>query len=293
MYVVTGVSGNTGAAAAEALLARKQPVRVVVRDASKGEAWRARGAEVAVAAFEDGDALARALSGASGAYLLLPPFAPSDTDLAARREPVVRGMIHAVRSARPAHVVMLSSIGAQHAAGTGPIAAVHALEGQILEASVPVTFLRAAYFMENWRASLPQVLGAGRLFTGIDVDRKIPMVAARDIGRSAAHWLLEPIAAGRRVVELSGPVEHSPADTAAALSALIGKEIPAVQVPIAGMVGAMVAAGASREFAEGYGEMVQGVNSGLVDWARGGAIPSRGVTPLSTVLGEMLAVQKG
>src|SRR5580704_17860644 len=73
MYVITGVSGNTGSHAATALLAAGQPVRVVVRDAKKGEAWKARGAEVAIADVGDAGALAAALVGAKAAYLLLPP----------------------------------------------------------------------------------------------------------------------------------------------------------------------------------------------------------------------------
>ncbi|HSK05858.1 MAG TPA: NAD(P)H-binding protein, partial [Kofleriaceae bacterium] len=70
MYVIAGVSGNTGSVAADTLLAANKPVRVIVRDAAKGEPWKAKGAEVAIASFEDRAALARALAGATGAYLL-------------------------------------------------------------------------------------------------------------------------------------------------------------------------------------------------------------------------------
>ncbi len=59
MYVVAGVSGNTGKVVAETLLAQKQPVRVIVRSAEKGEEWKARGAEVAVAELDDVAALTR------------------------------------------------------------------------------------------------------------------------------------------------------------------------------------------------------------------------------------------
>src|SRR5437016_5265158 len=72
MYVVAGVSGNTGKVVAETLLSQKKPVRVIVRDAAKGAAWKARGAEVAVAELDDVPALTKALAGAEGAYLLLP-----------------------------------------------------------------------------------------------------------------------------------------------------------------------------------------------------------------------------
>ena len=61
MFVIAGASGNTGKAAAEALLAQKKSVRVIVRDASAAEAWRARGAEAAVADLDDVAALTSAL----------------------------------------------------------------------------------------------------------------------------------------------------------------------------------------------------------------------------------------
>lgn len=62
MYVIAGVSGNTGSVVAPTLLAAKQPVRVLVRDAAKGEPWRAQGAEVVVADIADQAALTRALT---------------------------------------------------------------------------------------------------------------------------------------------------------------------------------------------------------------------------------------
>ena len=70
-----------GSHAAETLLAQGKKVRVVVRDAAKGEAWKAKGAEVAVATHEDTAALTRAFSGVEGAYVLLPPNVTSTDPL--------------------------------------------------------------------------------------------------------------------------------------------------------------------------------------------------------------------
>ena len=63
MFVITGVTGHTGAVVADTLLTAKAPVRVVVRDAAKGEPWRARGAQVVVADVGDAAALAAAWRG--------------------------------------------------------------------------------------------------------------------------------------------------------------------------------------------------------------------------------------
>src|SRR6476469_5846970 len=121
MYVIAGVTGNTGSAAANALLAAKQPVRVIVRDAAKGEVWKAKGAEVAIASLDDRTALGAALQGATGAYLLIPPSAWNATDIPADRARYVEAIAGAVRDAKPGHVVLLSSVGAELPSGTGPI----------------------------------------------------------------------------------------------------------------------------------------------------------------------------
>ena len=76
MFVIAGVTGNTGAVVADTLLPAKAPVRVIVRDAAKGAAWQAKGAEVAIADLADVPALTAALRGAQGAYLLVPPRPP-------------------------------------------------------------------------------------------------------------------------------------------------------------------------------------------------------------------------
>ena len=73
MFVVVGATGNTGSAVVETLLSRKQPVRIVARSADKGAAWKAKGAEIAVASLDDVSALTKAFEGAKGFYLLVPP----------------------------------------------------------------------------------------------------------------------------------------------------------------------------------------------------------------------------
>src|SRR5688500_5122379 len=120
MYAIAGVSGHTGSVAADTLLAQGKKVRVIVRDAAKGEAWKAKGAEVAIASLDDSAALAKAFAGAEGAYVLLPP-SPTSSDPVGHNARVTASIAKAVKAANLPHVVLLSSVGAQHADGTGPI----------------------------------------------------------------------------------------------------------------------------------------------------------------------------
>src|SRR5213595_1016430 len=120
MYVIAGVTGRTGRAAAETLISHGEKVRVVVRDGKQGESWKQRGADVAVASLADTAALVTALAGAKGAYLLVPPRYDADDLLAAHRG-LVEAMAQAVRKSGVPHVTALSSMGAELAEGTGPI----------------------------------------------------------------------------------------------------------------------------------------------------------------------------
>src|SRR6266853_1426646 len=44
MYVIAGVTEHVGSVAAKELLAKKKPLKVIVRDAKKGETWSKQGA---------------------------------------------------------------------------------------------------------------------------------------------------------------------------------------------------------------------------------------------------------
>ena len=66
MFVVLGATGNTGSVVADTLLSRKLPVRIVVRSADKGAAWKAKGAEIVVASLDDMSSLTNAFEGAKG-----------------------------------------------------------------------------------------------------------------------------------------------------------------------------------------------------------------------------------
>jgi uncharacterized protein YbjT (DUF2867 family) len=280
MFVVAGVSGNTGKVVADSLIAQGKAVRAVVRDAKKGEPWKARGAEVAVAELDDAQPLSKALAGAEGAYLLLPPRFES-TQVRADNARRAKAIAAAVEASGVKHVVFLSSIGAQHADGTGPIATVHDAEATFGQVRADVTFLRAAYFMENWGASL-YALAQGVLPTFLLADRAIPMVATIDIGTTAAALLVEG-GRGKRVVELGGPREYSPRDVAAALARIVGKPISVQQAPEEAMPAALAGAGLNAEWARLYQEMTHGVNTGRVTWEEG-RTPMKGRTEIDGVL---------
>ena len=261
MYVVAGVTGHTGSVVAETLLAQGEKVRVIVRDAKQGEPWKQKGAEVAVAQLSDAAAVTKVLSGAKGAYLLLPPRLDVE-DLIAAQRPIADALAEAVRKSGVPHVVLLSSFGAEVGDGTGLIRSLHDAERKLGAASKNITFLRAAYFIENFASVLPATQG-GVLPTFLTPDRRIPMVATADIGRVVAELLLEP-ATNTRVVELSSTRDWSPNDLAGELSRILGRTITAQFAPLDAVVPAFTGMGIPRGLAELYREMIDAINKGVV-----------------------------
>ena len=96
--------------------------------------------------------------------------------------------------------------------------------------SVPVAFLRAAWFMENasWDVEAAK---AGVVSTFLQpLDHPIPMVATADIGNTAAELLRESWT-GLRIVELEGPRRYSANDIARGFAEALGHPVRMEPVP--------------------------------------------------------------
>jgi uncharacterized protein YbjT (DUF2867 family) len=263
MYVVTGATGNTGKVVAQTLLERGQKVRVVVRDAAKAESLKSQGAEVVVADLGNTQALTQALKGAQGAYLLLPPPPPSATGILESRRHMADALAQAARESGVPRIVALSSVGAQHPEGTGVVRALYYLEQVLGKLPASVTFIRAAYFLENWASYVPPAAMQGHLPNFlVPIERKIPMVATRDIGTVSAQELLQP--SGKRVVELAGPEDYSPQDVGQIIQKLVGRPVHVAAYPIGAMAMGLLNFGFSAELGGLMQELTEGVIRGHV-----------------------------
>ncbi|HVJ92309.1 MAG TPA: NmrA family NAD(P)-binding protein [Labilithrix sp.] len=284
MFVIAGVTGNTGSVVAETLLAAGRMVRVLVRDAAKGAPWRERGADVRVlASLDDETELTSALEGAHGAYLLSPPGARASDFLAVRRK-TFEAIAGAIDRSHIPHVVLLSSIGAQHQTGTGPIRTLHDAEQRLAKTSAKLTFVRASYFLENW-AAVAAATKEGNLPTFIRADLTIPMVATRDIGIVAAKALLEgPPASKIDIIELAGSRDLSAEDVAKIFGKLVGRTVTAREAPLDAIVPTFMSFGISENVASLYREMYEGVTNGKVAWESKNARLVRGTVDPENVL---------
>jgi uncharacterized protein YbjT (DUF2867 family) len=284
MFAITGITGQVGAAVARALIANGQRVRAVVRDAEKGAAWARKGCEVAVADLDDAAALKRAFTGVEGVFFLLPPvFDPSPDFAEARR--VIAAVREALDAARPAKVVSLSTIGAQ--ALQPSLLQQHRLQEKSL-GSLPlsITFLRAAWFMENaaWDVASARTTGVIPSFL-YPLDKPVPMVATEDVGRVAAE-LLQQTWQGKRVVELEG-ARLTPNDVAAAFSRVLGRDVRMDVVPRATWEALFKSQGMKNPVPRA--QMLDGFNEGWIDFEGDASSTRKGTVSLDTVLQALIA----
>ena len=229
MYIVSGATGHTGSVVAKTLLEKGLPVRVIVRSEEKGKIFKDLGAEVAVADLQDADALTEALNGGTVLYLMNPPSYMSENQLF-EAEKVIKSFQTAIGGNSLEKIVVLSSIGSQHASGTGNILTTYMLEKAFAGSNIPTTFVRAGSFMENWNSGLETAKTQGVLPSFYQpLDCKVPQVAAADIGRVVAESMQEKTV-GTEIKELAG-FWVSPAETAEAIGKVLGKNITAIAVP--------------------------------------------------------------
>ncbi len=291
-YVVFGVTGRTGAAAADALLRSGQPVRVVVRAPAQGRPWAERGAEVAVADLTDLASMVAALSQAQGAYVVSPQHYQR-ADLFERADLIATITARAAVAAEVPRLVALSSVGADRENGTGWIGMNRMFEQRLGATGVPTTFLRAAYFMVNWMPMVGHAMRSGTLPTFLAPARRpIPMVATVDVG-SVAAALLQEARKGSSVVTLSGPRDYAPNDVAAIISAVLGKPVEVAELPETAWPNALADAGFSPAALAGFTEMTRSLNGSHIDIKSDPtAIERAGTTTLEQVIVKLVRRQR-
>ena len=287
MYLIAGVTGRTGSAVAEALLAAGKPVRVLVRRGAQGQPWRQRGAEVSVGSLDDPRALSDALRGASGAYLLSPQN-PRSLDPIADGWRYADAIARAVEDEQLSHLVMLSAVPAGEGEAGGIARTLRAAEARLATVQTPVTFVRGGYLLENWAPVLPAAAG-GVLPSFLDPDRPLPMVATGDVAAVAAAALLEGPRMPRERIEVSGPEEYNPRQVAAALARLLDRPVDVQGLPLTQMDAVFTAAGASPAFAAEVRLLHAAINDGKLVLGADGARLARGRTDLDSFFEPLVA----
>jgi NAD(P)H dehydrogenase (quinone) len=280
MFTVMGITGNVGGAVAKNLLAAGKTVRGVVRNPEKAKAWADRGVELVQSAYDDAAGLAKAFAGAEGVFAMIPPdFAPAPGLPDQKR--TIAAIRAALQQAKPAKAVFLSSIGSEQPQGLGLITSTHLMEQETRTLGLPVAYLRAGSFMENWLGALDHIRATGEMpFFYAPLERKFPLVASQDIGMAGAKVLQESWT-GERVIEVDGPKGGTDLyETATAFGEALGRQVKAVQLPEAAWQSVLETMGTPADRTGLYIEMVKSFNSGWIHFGNPGVETFNGPTTI-------------
>lgn len=259
-YVICGATGNIGSVLSHELLAKGDQVRVIGRDAARLAAFD--GAETAAGSLEDRDFVSRAFTGATAVFALIPPSF-GETDFRAYQNRVGAALAHGIQKAGVQHVINLSSVGAQHAHGCGPVNGLHDQEQRLNAlAGVHVLHLRPTFFMENHLASIAAIKGLRALPGALRADLPQPQIATCDIATVAAQRLKALDFTGKSVLELLGPRDVTMNEVARVLGRAVEiDDLPYVQVGYDDVRQAFLGMGISADLANLYIEMLRGINA--------------------------------
>ena len=262
MYLVMGITGKVGGATARHLLKQGKQVRALVRDREKAAKWADQGVELVEGDWNDSTAIAAALKGVEGAFVMLPAvWAPSPDYREAKS--VIANYVEALTKAVPPRVIALSSMGANRTSGVGMITALSLLEQGFRNLPSPVAFVRAGGFFENFLFGLQAAQGGTLPVFYNPTNRKSTMVASDDIGAEVATLLTGPAWSGHRVIELGSMVSAD--EVAAQLGEVLTLDVKAFAVPRAGWAEAFEQFGIPKGHTGPAEEMYESVNAGWMD----------------------------
>ena len=249
VIVVTGATGAQGGGLARAILAEPEAgftVRALTRDADSeaARALAAAGAEIVSADLDDPASLERAFEGAYGAYCVTFFWAHFSPD---KEQAQARSMAQAAKSAGLRHVVwstledtrrwlklddprmptLMERYKVPHFDAKGES------DDFFRQAGVPTTFMLTSYYWDNLIhfGMGPKPGPDGTLLLALPMgDRKLPGIAAEDIGRCAWGIFKQGEGLAGRTIGIAG--EHlTGAEMAASLGRALGREVRYAAIP--------------------------------------------------------------
>ena len=222
MLLLTGVTGKTGGASAQALLKKGVPLRAIVRNAEKAAGLKAAGVELVLGDITDRAVLERAMVGISKALMIMPN---GEKQLELEKQ-----FVDVAKQAGVKHVIKMSSIEAV-ADAKSPIPKIHyASEQYLMKSGLAWTMVKPNFFMQNFLGSAGTIKEQGKIFLPMG-EGKTVMADTRDIGAVVAAVMTGTGHEGKNY-EITGPEVLSFADAATRFSTVLGRKIDYVHVPM-------------------------------------------------------------
>ena len=241
MIVITGATGNLGQHVIASLLASVPAGHIIaaVRNPAKAADLAAKGVQVRQADYNDGASLDAAFQGATKILLI------SSSEVGQRAQQH-QNVIDAAKRAGVALLAYTSVLRAD----TSPLglAAEHVItEAAIRASSLPYTFLRNGWYLENHTEHLAPVLEHG-VVLGAAQDGRFSSAARADYAAAAAAVLTA--AQPQAIYELAGDQGFTLTEYAAEVARQSGKPSVYKDLPQADFKAALVSVGVPEGFAD-------------------------------------------
>jgi len=267
MILVT-TAGKVGSEAVRLLRQRALPVRVLVRNRTKGEALAEVGAEIVEGDLEAPLTLDDAMVGVTTVVLVSAAVPAQEINI-----------IHSAVRAGVTHVVKITS----DATADSPIARRRGqaeIEAALAAAELGHTLLRSNFYMQNFLALAPAIVTTSGFGSSTGAGR-LGLIDARDVGAVAAAIAASPSPHVGKIYRLTGLELLSYADVAAVLSTVLGRSITYRELSVEDDKDAMIRGGVPAPIAAMNAQALSLVATGDAAWLSDDVLSLLGRPPRS------------
>ncbi|GGE41635.1 uncharacterized protein YbjT (DUF2867 family) [Pedobacter psychrotolerans] len=269
---ITGSLGNIGKHLSQILIKEGHDLTVISSNKERKAEIEKIGAKAAIGSVKDLAFLKSVFAGADAVFVMTPPNY-GEQNIIQKTIEVGETFKQAIESAGIKRVVMLSSLGADLAAGTGPIVALHQIEQNYKTLNNTfVTFLRPGYFYSNYYRDIPMIKNAGFMGSNYPAETRIPQVHPEHIAAVAAEELIKT--GSEYSIRYIASDYISVGEATQAIGQAIGKpDLKWVEFSDEESLSGMKQAGFSNELAALYVEMGSSMRNNLLqaDFDKSGA----------------------
>jgi Predicted nucleoside-diphosphate-sugar epimerases len=229
--LVFGATGQQGSAVVPHLLTDGWNVRALVRDPkqAQSEALRQQGVALVQGDLNQPSSLREAMKDVYGVFSVQTSYA--EGGVAAE---ILQGkaVADAALQAGVSHLVYSSVGGAERKTGIAHFESKWQIEEYIRALHLPVTILRPAFFMSNFRSAIKvEVDGTLVVSQALRPEVRLQMIAVEDIGKFAALAFAHPESFLGKEIEIAG-AELTLSEIAESFERVTGKPTRSVELPL-------------------------------------------------------------
>ena len=222
MILITGATGNNGQELIRQLAALGQKVRALVRNPARAANLNGPNVELVAGDFDQPATLDAALQGADKAFLLTP--------VAERSVEWQKAFIQAAQRANVKQLVKFSGMGASPRTSVELLRMHGETDDLLRNSGIPFTILQPNSFHQNILSSAGTIKAQGAFYWPMKSAQQ-STVDIRDINAVAAKVFTSPGHDGKTYV-ITGPEALTFQQAAEKLSAVLGREIQYLDVPL-------------------------------------------------------------